>query len=610
MKRWHLLLLLWLVGCTVPSQPPRNVVVPQPTVPVATASLLPSATTRSSTATPQPTASPSASSTTTPRATATNTATSTRTANATGFSATTVVPTASATQVATPTDAALAGMSLCEQSFGSLDGARFSARLQTPVITQTDVVDQITFIFDDVTGSLHGRAGCLTGAQWRQTTQTDALADGMLRVELPDWAHDERLAASPITSTLPVTVASTLTGIAFVLTAEASRGLTIGIGLRQVLPYRIRTERNPERLIIEVQRNAPPEADPLGQAAGQVDPPAGPIFFLQNYDIWRWERGQAGPLVKSDELEFGLALAPDQSALAVCRAPAPTDPLALPYDTRAAVWVLRADGTEARLLADVGGCADLAWSPDGATLAFTANIAPSPPARLTVWTVPVTEGEPVPAAPFDDEWSRSLPQWIAADQLVYRAQNDSGQSLLFLRDAANNERELSAALLTGATYTGVGSFLANSRDSTVAVEALRAEAAGADLVVLRPDGSQVVTIQRGYWQRPLAWSRDGLVYLTTECPSAVEQRYSLRVRRGARDDSVLSGVTGREVGDVVVVGNNLIYSRVSSADTLLRGPAVLPATDAPASVWLTTLDGRDRRVVYEAPVAVTNVQVR
>ena len=187
--------------------------------------------------------------------------------------------------------------------------------------------------------------------------------------------------------------------------------------------------------------NAP---DPLSEATGVITAPDTPIFFLQNNDIWRWWRGQAAPLVKTDELETALAVSPDHETLAVCRAPLGTDPASLPYNARATLWVLRADGSAARQLADVGGCADPVFARSGKTLAFTVNTATAPPDKLSIWTVPLVVGRPLEVTSTTDEWNRYAPQWLSDGRLIYRARNDSGQSVIFVRDDEGREQEVTA----------------------------------------------------------------------------------------------------------------------------------------------------------------------
>ena len=88
---------------------------------------------------------------------------------------------------------------------------------------------------------------------------------------------------------------------------------------------------------------------------GRIALPEHQIFFLQNHDVWRLRDGRAEPVTTTSDLETALAVAPDGETVAVCRAPADTDPANLPYGVRSGLWIIQVDGSEERLLADVGG---------------------------------------------------------------------------------------------------------------------------------------------------------------------------------------------------------------------------------------------------------------
>ncbi len=595
MKRWCLLVCFLLAGCSLENQPAPPVYIN----PQTALALTPSAT-----AAPSPTTAPTATATTAPSATTAPTATTAPSATATP-----PPPTPTAPPTATP-NPQLADLGWCEANFGPPEQSRFSAQLLSIAVQQLDLLDEVTLVLTNTVGSVHGSASCLPAVGWQRVTDTAAPGDAVIAVSFADWALDDVLAASPVTETVALTATGNLRGVRVARAAAASRGLTVGVGLGVARPFHIRTAANPERVIIEIQRTDAlrPEDDALAQPAGEAAPPDRPVFFLQNNDVWRWLRGQAAPVVKTDELEIALAVSPDHETLAVCRAPADSDPANLPYGVRAALWVLRADGSDARPLADVGGCADLAFAQSGKTLAFTVNTAAAPPVRLSVWTVPVVVGEPAPASPTDDEWDRFGAQWLPDGNLAYRGASDGGQTALFVRGSDGAERELTAQLLTGNRYSGVGSFVLNAADGTVAVEALRAEKPGADLVVLDASGKQVTADQRGYWQRPLGFTADGLLYLTTECPSAAVQRYTLRVRRGTTSTDLLSGLTAAGLGAPLVADGTLIYSRFAVTDGAIYGPAVQPRGDTPTALWAMALDGSARQEFYRAPVAVTELR--
>lgn len=592
LARWvPALLLLVLLGCTFDTPAP-----PQP-VNVQTARAL----------TPQPTMTP-------PPATATPTATITATATA---EAATTTPTAvdTATTTADDPEPALVDVSYCRRQFGPVNGTRFSARLESVQTAQTDQFEQVTFVFTDTSAMLHGTASCISAAAWPSETDIGAgVAPGaaVITIDLFDWAHDDLFAASPLTETAQISPSGVLEQVAFAADSLDSRGALLGIGLREARPFRVRVEDS--TLIVEIARDStPPQDDPLGQSEGTLSEPSAPIFFLQAGDVYRLANGQAQPVAETPEREIGLAVSPDGQTLAVCRAPSDAEPFALPYGVRATLWTIGADGSDPQQLADVGGCAEPAFATSGRTIAFTANTAPSPPALLQVWTVPVVGGEATPVTGALDEWSRSEARWLADGRLVYRATNDSGQSIIYVRDDDGSEQELTASLLTGNTYIGIGEFIVNAESGQIALEALRSADDGADLVVLRANGTQVSAEKRGFWQRPLAFAGDELWYLTAECPSELVLSYTLhrRTAQGTIED-VLSGMTAAEIGSAMAQGDTLLYVRSGAADgfsTLgVRGPALALADDVPSGIWGITADGAARAELFAADGAIEQIQ--
>jgi hypothetical protein len=582
--RWLLLIgLLLLVACAVDTTPPApinrqtaNALTPQPT-----------------------TVPPTATATTVPTATAVPTAT-------------TAPSEETATVVAEPSQE-LVDVSYCRRAFGPVDGARFSARLSEIRAADLDQFEQLTFVFTDTTGVLHGAASCMFGAGWPMNLgygAAEAPGAAVIALRLDDWAHDDLFAVSPLTETLEITPGGLLERVAFAADPLESRGALLGIGLREPRPFRVRVQDN--ELIVEVARNAtyPPTNDPLGQAEGTAPVPAKPVFLLQQGDVYRLENGQAQPVAQTPELETGLAISPDGALIAVCRAAADIEPFALPYEARASLWVMRPDGSEQRQLADVGGCAEPIFAASGKTIAFTANVASSPPAVLQVFTLPVVGGEVTAATAAVDEWSRFQPGWLPDGRLAYRARNDGGQQVIFVRDTDGSEREITAQLLTGPGYRGVGRFVVDPVDGNLAIEALRSNDDGADLVVLRPDGTQVATEKRGFWQHPLAFTSEGLIYLTAECPSETVLSYTVHRRsRQGRIESLLSGDTHTAIGAAVVDGDTLIYVRTPMQAAGLRGPAVEPELDAASAIWTMSSDGTNRGELFAADSAVTGVQI-
>ncbi|HZB94896.1 MAG TPA: hypothetical protein VE268_02945, partial [Herpetosiphonaceae bacterium] len=475
------------------------------------------------------------------------------------------------------------------------------------------LVDQLTLTFTDTKGLVHGSAGCIDAAKWDQLpgrTGTEAPGTAVLAISLDDWAHDDAWNRSAVTQTTPLTNTTSFGKIGVAADALSSRGATIGIGLPSPLPFRVRLEEHPVRIIVEVNRDARVEArdDPLGQAAGNIDAPRAPAYFLQNYDVWKFADGRAQPVTTTDTLETSLAVSPDGETLAICRASADADPAMLPYGVRASLWVMSASGQDARLLADVGGCADPQFAPSGKTIAFTVNTAAALPAKLSVWTVPVVVGEPHPATPVGDEWDRYGAVWLPDSRLIYHARQGSNLSVLFIRDDDGTEHEVTSQLLTGQTYSGIGQFVVG--DNLLAVEALRAGEEGADLVLLRFDGTEVSVERRAFWQRPLAFVADELVYLSTECPSSTVQEYTLlRRKQDGTTEELLQGRTIGGIGEVVSASDSLLMDRIDRPAPGVRGPQAAPSNNARGSLWIVSADSSARRELYEAPVPLFNIRV-
>jgi hypothetical protein len=475
---------------------------------------------------------------------------------------------------------------------------------------QTDDFEQITFVFADTSGALHGLASCMLAAGWpAEADYGSGIVPGeaVIAVNLDNWAHDELFAASPLTETVEITPSDVLEQVSFAASALDSRGALLGIGLREPRPFRVRVQG--DELIVEVARDEifPPDDDPLGLTAGDAPTLEQPVFFLQDGDVFRLEGGRAQPVTRTPELEIGLAVSADGALLAVCRAPAEAEPFALPYDVRATLWTMRPDGSELQQLADIGGCAEPAFATSGKTIAFTANVAPSPPAVLQVWTVPVVGGDATPVAA-TDEWSRSQPQWLADGRLVYRASNGT-QTIIFVREVDGREREVTAQMLTDVTYEGVGQFVVDAANGQLAIEALRTADDGADLVVLRADGTSVAVEQRGFWQRPLAFTPSGLVYLTAECPAESVLRYTVH-RRPAQGsiETLFSGQTADSIGAATTQGDTWLYVRSTLTSGGTRGPFVEPGFDAESAIWAISADGASRAQVYTTDGGITQLQ--
>lgn len=461
--------------------------------------------------TPSPTLTPTVTNTPVPTPTFTATVGPTPTATRTPLPSPTPLP-------PTPTpNPALVGFSFCNQHAGPTDGL-FSARLSEVDASGTPAYEQIALRFELAAGSapLGATAACLGPADSAALTPERDAAAYAVRVSLPGWLRDEQFRASELSETLSFSGTRTITAARIVPAADPQAGADLLIELSEPLPFRLSVERNPTRLVIAVARNSPVVVTsdflrlPDGGARPQL---AEPLFTLFDGDIWRIEAGRSAPapgispglagarnLTESSESETQLALSPDRSRVAFCRAAPGLDPADTSLPVPSTLWIMDADGQNARPLAQVGiSCADPAFSPDGATLAFAVDETGAGPAKRVIYSVAASGGTPRRLASPDDEWSRFAPQWLSDGALVYAAQAQDGRStLLFRSAAAQPEEDVGAELLIRngglAPYAALGRPLAARDGSRFAVEALRSDAPGADLLILDAAGALVETL--------------------------------------------------------------------------------------------------------------------
>ncbi len=501
--------------------------------------------------------------------------------------------------------------SYCRRPFGVASAARFSARLDDVHVRAAHDRMEVVLQFQDVQGALHGVAGCHWAGAWPQTNDLGAPTApdaAFIALDLADWAHDDAFAASILTDTLTVTQSAAFEAdqdpltptpnpqpptplLAMSANSLDSRGALLGIGLGEPRPFNVRVED--DRLILSiVDENAasfPPINDPLGQAQGAAHV-LSDLFFVQDETLFRLNATGTQPVSTTLTAITDLALNNKGTQLAVCAAH-------LDGAEQQVLWVLDVDGSNERVLADVGSCAEPAWSSDDGTIAFAAPADTSGEAVSTVWTVPVTDGEPTPMHAAWDQWSRSAPRWLDDDRLVYRATDENGASMLLIYENGT-EREISARLLTGTAYGGVGAFVVDADQDLIAVQALHANDDGADLVLLRADGSVLATEQRGFRQQPLGFTNDGLLYLTIECPSDTVQPYALRRRRqSGAIETLLSGSTTHMINAAVVLDDALLYVRAPANDTVEQA----------SEVWLLANGGATRTRVDRAQTPVPHV---
>lgn len=417
----------------------------------------------------------------------------------------------------TPTpNPALVGFSFCDQRAGATAGL-FSARLTEVAASGTPAYEQVQLRFELGAGSapLGATAACLGPTDSAALTPDRAVSPYAVRVSLPGWLRDERFRSSELAETLSFTGTRTITAARIVPAADPEAGADLLIELSEPLPFRLSIERDPTRLVIAVARSSPVvgASDLLRLPAGGARPALGePLFTLFDGDIWRVEAGLDDPsaglspglagalnLTESPESETQLAVSPDRARVAFCRAAPGLDPGDSELSVPSALWLMDADGQNARPLAQVGvSCADPAFSPDGATLAFAADETGATPIKRAIYTVPATGGTPRRLDAANDEWSRFAPQWLSDGALVYAAQAQDGRSTLFLRGAPDqDEEDVGAEVLVrsgAAPYAALGRPLAAPDGSRFAVEALRSDAPGADLLILDATGALIETL--------------------------------------------------------------------------------------------------------------------
>ncbi len=452
----------------------------------------------------------------TPSATATPTITLTPTFTPTRTATVGPSPTASVTATATETpmpptptpNPALSGFGFCNQASAGASG-RFSARLTAVAASGFPAFEQLSLSFDPGPNSaaVHAGASCVSAADAAALSGlADASSPYVLRVELPGWLRDERFSSSAITQTLSFTTTRTIRGARLVASADPAAGATLLVGLDQALPFRLSVQRNPTRLTLSVARSSPivASSDALQIPTGGGKPSiAGPAFFLYDGDIWRLDGSGGKPknLTNSPESETALAVSPDHTRIAFCRTAPGLDPAEASLAVPGALWAMSADGGDAQPLAQVGvSCADPAFSTDGKTVAFAVDETGALPTQRAIYTVPAAGGTPQNAQTSGDEWSRFAPQWLASGALIYAAQAEDGRSTLFLRAPGGEVLDVGAPILVGdaggtsARYRGFGRPLAAPDGSRVAVEALRSDTPGADLLILAADGGLIETL--------------------------------------------------------------------------------------------------------------------
>ncbi len=547
--------------------------------------------------TPSPTVSPTAS--VTPEASATATAT----LGPSPTPSNTAVPTSTPLPPTPTPNPALAGFSFCDQRAGSTAGL-FSARLAEASASGTPAYEQVVMRFELGEGSapLGATASCLSAVNLTALApdSTDPYA---VRVDLPGWLRDERFSSSAVTQTLSFTGTRTITSARLIPGATPDAGAALLIGLSEPLPFRLSVERNPTRLVIAVARNSPlvGSSDQLGLPAGGDPALAAPLFALFDGDVWRVDgdaqgespgitAGLAGAtnITRSPETETHLAVSPDGTTLAFCRAAPGLDPADAELPVPSALWLSDADGQNARPLAQVGvSCADPAFSPDGKTLAFAVDESGATPVQRALYTVPVAGGQPARLDQGVDEWSRFGPQWLADGDLVYAAAAQDGRSTLFLRRADGETLDVGAAVLirdnAAAPYAALGRPLAAPDGSRFAFEAIRGDAPGADLLILDGDGAllEVIGAERVVQPTPTPSPTATQAPTRTPGPTGTAAITGTATLTGTASITGTATVTGTAATATSVATRTPTATAALTATAAVTGTATITPTVAP-----------------------------
>jgi hypothetical protein len=591
--------LLIAAGCEQSSIAEQEQIKTRQTLEAATPSVTPSPT-----GTPAPTNTPAPSATITPSPT-------------TGPSPT-ASPTASPTITPlppTPTpNPALAKFSLCEQTAGAPDGGRFSARLTGITTTIEPAFERVTIglAIPGDSAAPHATASCVSAADDAGASQPGY----RLLVNLDGWLHDDLFKASTISPTQALSGTTILKSLNLRSDANAAAGATLVFGLEQPLPFRLSLEKNPDRLVLEVGKSGAVAAnnDALSLPATSDAKPEAPLFYLQAGDVWTFAGGKATNLTKDARAgQFG-----DVSALAASAAAnqvvfCATAPGADVGDRGAprSLWLIGFDGKNAQNLPlQDQSCADPAFAPDGKTIALTVDETGANPPRLSIWTIRTDGSAEQRATAADDEWSRFGPQWLDAKRLVYAAAAEDGRSTLFLRTDSGAEQDIGADLVKGDIYQSLGRPSVAPDGNAIAVEALRANGSGADLLLIDTTGALLANqnqINAGYWNRPLAWNDAGtLYYLTTDCANAAAQSYAIHARtvKTGDDRVVVAGTTLGGIGSFTANAKGLVYVTLARASSGPRGPLAIDP-DSASTLWFWDIGGTGARAkLADAPSAI------
>ncbi|MDW8234365.1 MAG: hypothetical protein RMJ54_16415, partial [Roseiflexaceae bacterium] len=292
----------------------------------------------------------------------------------------------------------LAQFSLCNQQAGDPTSGRFSMRVTAITTTVSAFFERLELTLDVSANSAqpHASARCRPAPAAPQTVgEVEVAGAYLIEVQLDGWLRDDAFRASLATPTVPLSGTQILRAAAFRVPPDRTTGARLVIGIDQPLPFRLRLEDNPLRLIIDVAKSSPvsPASDLLRMPAGTVVAPAAPIFYLADGDIWRMSSGAPENLTERLRAgQFGdvtaLATRPNARMIAFCA----TAPGAAAADVTAAstLWVLELDTGSVRQLTPPPrgrSCADPVMSPDGTTIAYAVDESGVAPPQLRIFSV-------------------------------------------------------------------------------------------------------------------------------------------------------------------------------------------------------------------------------
>ncbi len=568
----------------------------------------------------------------------------------------TLTPTPSPVPTATPTplpptptpNPALKGFSFCSQDFGEKNNGRFSART-TGVIT-AEVFPAFErlgadFTLDQDSAPLSAHATLVDEHDFRMLTgEPAAPAPYVLMVHLNNWLHDEAFATSVMTATKEFTKTGVIRTVDFLYDEDKTAGATMVLALQTPTLYRLDMSRDRPQLRVEVARadEMPPMYDELTLASGKgrVKPPD-PLYFLLQGDMWRIDSSGAVTLTHSPEEETDLAVSSNGALIAFCRTQEPgINPSESSLAVPGTLWLMQSDGTHARRIPDTGvNCKDPAFSPDGSHIAFSVDETGTYPEQRTIKIVSVeteaitrthsiTEMDDLqatdamtttqPLATDDTQlvmsgngWNRFGPQWLDNTTLVYAANATDGRSTLFFLDIETKmEYDIGADLkVVGEQfrYQALEQPLVSRDGRMIAIEALRANDTGTDLLLLDSTGQQKHVINKGHWSRPLAFTDAGeLYFLTTICESTLVQTYELYLYDSDGKEQLLAtGETYGTIGESVTLDDALVYVVTSRALPGPRGPNTASPYSSSA-LWLWDI-GKVRGELFSSQWGITKL---